>query len=654
MVRRVDQSLEISDQDFEFFRQQALALSGIHLAPNKKDFVRSRLLPRLETNQLKGLQEYRAFLTRLPPEHPEWQEFINQMTTNKTEFFREVSHYKLLVEKFLPAWLARNPNKGSRLRVWSAACARGEEAYTLAMVLNRFFKDPDRFEILASDIDTTVLSHAQNGVYPLNRLTEIPVEYQYQSIIKGTGEVKDWFKIRSEIKKSIQFSRINLVNLPSHQKDPFDIIFCRNVFLYFQQSTIDQTCESFSKMLRPDGILVLGHSETLGTQNSGWKTCGPSVYMKAEALKAASPKAVEKRTVTKKTSEVKKVLIVDDSATMRQMLSSCLSRSELLKVVGVVGDPRDLSAAIREHNPDVITLDLKMPHMNGCEVLERVLIDYSIPTLIISAVTMEEGPEVMRALELGAVDYVEKPTFETLKSGDAGLIDRVVQAAGTKVRRVQKIKVPKISASTPRRPGVYHDQKPLILIGSSTGGVQAVTEILTQMPESIPPILIVQHIPAVFSKAFASRLDQICPFHVKEAEHGDPVLQDQVLIAPGGKHMTLESNGVQGWKVCLSELPPVNRHRPSVDVLFESAVKAGLGPQIVGIILTGMGNDGAAGLKLLKQNGAQTIAQDEASCAVFGMPREAIRLNAVDLVCSLEKIPKSIERFLTTRPQKSA
>ncbi len=652
--------LKLGDAEFNFFREKILEISAIYLAENKKDLVRSRLLPRLDAYGLGSFGQYQNLLLQLPPEHGEWQEFINQITTNKTEFFRERSHFNILTQQFLPAWVKRNPQKSAKLRVWSAACSTGEEPYSLAMVLFGFFKDYGRFEILASDIDTEVLAHAENGVYPLNKLQEIPVEYHYLSLKRGRGQVADWFKIQDSLKKTIQFKRINLALETMKGQPLFDVIFCRNVFLYFQQTNIEKVCSLFSRQLHKDGILVLGHSESLGTQNLLWRSTGHSVYQKLEPTTSQQVKPeTTKRVLPAKVNiplklvpQRKKVLIIDDSATMRKMLSGVLERSDSLRVVGTVGDPRETEAAIKELNPDVITLDLKMPHLNGCEVLEKVLSRYAIPTLIISAVTIEEGPEVMRALELGAVDYMEKPTFESLKDNDAGLIDRVLQAASTKVRSGPKRKLLLKTTAAPKKLGAYHNQKPLILIGASTGGIQAITEILTQLPASIPPILIVQHIPAVFSNAFAARMNQICPFHVKEAQQDDPVLQDQVLIAPGSKHMKIQSDGIKGLKVILTDEPPVNRHRPSVDVLFDSGVAAGLGPNIVAIILTGMGNDGAAGLRRLKLQGAQTIAQDEASSAVFGMPREAIRLNAADVVCPLDKIAKQIEKMLLDQGKK--
>jgi two-component system chemotaxis response regulator CheB len=258
-------------------------------------------------------------------------------------------------------------------------------------------------------------------------------------------------------------------------------------------------------------------------------------------------------------------------------------------------------------------------------------------------VSREEGPLVLRALELGAVDYIQKPTLQDLKSTASGLIEIVCQAAEAQVQRQRKPLLPERNVKK-RAVSLSQGRQMMVAIGSSTGGVQALTEVLTQLPDSIPPILIVQHIPSAFSRPFAERLNTLCAFHIKEAEDGDPVYNDQVLIAPGGRHMELESS-VKGYRVRLSDTPAVNRHKPSVDVLFESVARL-LGPQAIGVLLTGMGQDGAKGLKRMKDAGAVTVAQDEASCAVYGMPREAVRLSAVDHILPLDKIPQSIVRLL--------
>jgi two-component system chemotaxis response regulator CheB len=633
----------ISDEDFKFFQKRILELSGIHLTSSKTDLVRARLISRLAELNLPTISDYRRYLETLPSQHKEWQHLVNQITTNKTDFFREPAHFKYLTDSFLPEWERKHPT--GRLRIWSAASSSGEEPYTLAMILDRYFRGEDRFEIIGSDIDTKVLSLAQNGVYPNNRLHEIPSEYIEKAVVKGQREVKGWFKIRKRIADRVRFTRINLVENSFLGLGQFDVIFCRNVFIYFQHETIQEIIRGFSQVLVKEGLLVLGHSESVRLPATIWSTQGPSVYRKrGAASNAAKPLAAASRTprLDLVSTPRKKVLIVDDSLTIRQLLTTALSQSDRLEVVGAMGDPRDVESAIQKYRPDVITLDLKMPHMDGCQLLEQILPKFPIPVVIISAVTREEGPLVLRALELGAVDYLQKPTLQDLKNSSSSLIEVVCQAADAHVHRQ---KTPTVDKSHKKRnAGLSNGKQVMVAIGSSTGGIQALTEVLTQLPDSIPPILIVQHIPPAFSRPFAERLNTLCAFQVKEAQDGDLVYNDQVLIAPGGLHMELESSS-KGYRVRLGDAPAVNRHKPSVDVLFESVARQ-LGPQAIGVLLTGMGQDGAKGLKSMKDAGALTIAQDEASSAVYGMPREAVRLRAVDQVLPLDKIPQGIMRLL--------
>jgi len=640
---------EISDEDFKFFQKRILDLSGIHLTQSKSDLVRARLIARLAELNLATISEYRHYLDTLPAQHKEWQHLVNQITTNKTDFFREPAHFKYLTDIFLPEWESKH--RAGRLRVWSAASSSGEEPYTLAMVLDRYFGGDDRFEILASDIDTKVLTLAQNGVYCNSRLHEIPKEYVDQAIVIGQREVKGWFKIRKQIADRVRYSRINLVETNFFGLGQFDIIFCRNVFIYFQHETIQDIIRGFYQVLSKDGLLILGHSESVRLGSDIWSTQGPSVYKKRAATQSTkSTQTIQPTRLlppVEKSEAVpapkKKVLIVDDSLTIRQLLSAALGQSERLQVVGAIGDPRDVEAAILKFKPDVITLDLKMPHMDGCQLLEQILPKFPVPVVIISAVSREEGPLVLRALELGAVDYIQKPTLQDLRTSASSLLEVVCQAAEAHVHRQKKL-IATDKAVKKRSVSLSRGQQIVVAIGSSTGGIQAITEILTQLPDSIPPILIVQHIPPAFSRPFAERLNSLCSFHVKEAADGDLIYDDQVLIAPGGQHMEIEASS-KGFRVKLSDAPAVNRHRPSVDVLFDSVARL-LGCKAIGIILTGMGQDGAKGLKGMKDAGAITIAQDEASCAVYGMPREAVRLRVVDQILPLDKIPQTLLRIL--------
>ncbi|MBC7692119.1 MAG: chemotaxis response regulator protein-glutamate methylesterase [Methylotenera sp.] len=338
----------------------------------------------------------------------------------------------------------------------------------------------------------------------------------------------------------------------------------------------------------------------------------------------------------------KKVLVVDDSKTIRELLTKILSSDPELQVVACAELPSQVEDLIRRHQPDVITLDIHMPEMDGVTLLRQYLPKYPVPTVMITSISMEESTQVLTALESGAVDYIQKPSFQELARVAPLIIEKVKTAA--QVRLKTRAQLLSSKSSTVRHASQMYQDGMIVAIGSSTGGTEALKVVLTQLPEKIPPILVVQHIPAVFSKAFADRLNQLCPFEVKEAQDGDEVLPNQVLIAPGGLQMSLIRSG-PGLRVKIEDSAPVNRHKPSVDVLFDSVAEL-VGKRAVGVILTGMGADGSKGLLKMRNAGARTIAQDQESCVVFGMPAEAIKLGAACEVHSLNVISGAMLKFL--------
>jgi len=286
---------------------------------------------------------------------------------------------------------------------------------------------------------------------------------------------------------------------------------------------------------------------------------------------------------------------------------------------------------------------MNMPHKDGCQVLEDIIPKYRTPTVMITALAKEEGTQVLRALELGAVDYIQKPSMGELESMQGLINEKILIAASVKVRAQGVLKTAPLKAQQTKQKASSQFSR-MIAIGSSTGGTEALKHILTDLPANIPPIVIVQHIPANFSKALAERLNTLCAFEVKEAEDGDLVLAGRAIIAPGGKHIELVRQG-SDLKVRVLDTPAVNRHKPSVDVLFDSVAKH-VGASAIGVILTGMGNDGAKGLLKMKNLGSETIAQDEESCVVFGMPREAIAIGAAQFVEPLNGIAKLLLKRL--------
>ena len=346
------------------------------------------------------------------------------------------------------------------------------------------------------------------------------------------------------------------------------------------------------------------------------------------------------------TSKIK-VFIIDDSALMRQMLTEILSSDPQIKVIGSAADPFIAAKKLAAEAPDVITLDIEMPRMDGITFLGKLMSQHPLPVVVISSLTGKGSETAIKALEQGAVEVMPKPDFHCAQSREEGrvrLIDSVKAARLSKVgRRIQPKAVqvvPKYTADAVLAPiqrgSMVKTTEKVIAVGASTGGTEALRTFLTALPADSPAVVIVQHMPEMFTKSFAKRLNELCAITVIEAENGDSVIRGRALIAPGNKHMLLRRSGAR-YYVEVSDGPLVNRHRPSVDVLFRSTAQFA-GRNSVGIIMTGMGDDGARGLLEMKQAGAHTIAQDEKSCVVFGMPKEAIKLNAVDKTLPLEMI----------------
>jgi two-component system chemotaxis response regulator CheB len=348
-----------------------------------------------------------------------------------------------------------------------------------------------------------------------------------------------------------------------------------------------------------------------------------------------------------------RVLVVDDSATVRQAMKEILESDPLIEVMALASDPYIAVERIKKEIPDVITLDIEMPRMDGLTFLDKIMRQHPIPVVICSSLTVKGSDVALAALERGAVDIITKPklgTREFLEESRVRICDIVRSAAQVqKVSRQPSPPIavgPKLTADAilekPTSKAMIQTTEKVVAVGASTGGTEALREFLQAMPLDAPGIVIVQHMPETFTARFAERLNGICAISVKEAVDNDSVLRGQALIAPGNKHVLLRRSGAR-YFVELKDGPLVSRHRPSVDVLFRSAARYG-GRNVVGVIMTGMGDDGAKGMLEMKQAGAYNIAQDEASCIVFGMPAEAIKLGAVDRVLPLASIASEVVR----------
>jgi two-component system chemotaxis response regulator CheB len=394
-----------------------------------------------------------------------------------------------------------------------------------------------------------------------------------------------------------------------------------------------------------------------------------------------------------------RVLIVDDSALMRQLLTKLLSADHDLEVVGAAADPIRAWEQIQRLRPDVLTLDVEMPKMDGLEFLSKLMRAHPMPVIMCSSLTERGCETTLKALELGAIDFVSKPKLDVQRQIEclsAEIVTKVKAAARARPRARAACAAPapqrplnSAKAIAPGASGLFSPVVPrdprssgrlpvaprtsevaapvgadyrapmrrmtdvVLAIGASTGGTEALLEVLRGLPADSPGVVVVQHMPEMFTRHFAERLDRLCAVRVKEAAEGDRILPGHVLIAPGGtQHMEVYRSGAQSY-VRLAARAPVNHHRPSVDVLFSSCAQA-LGSNVVGAILTGMGADGAAGLLTMRNAGARTIAQDEATCVVFGMPKEAIARGAAEFVVPLSNIAQSLLRLSTSRRSSNA
>jgi two-component system chemotaxis response regulator CheB len=353
-----------------------------------------------------------------------------------------------------------------------------------------------------------------------------------------------------------------------------------------------------------------------------------------------------------------RVLVVDDSAVVRQTLTHILNSDRNIEVIGTAADPYFAAKRIAKEKPDVITLDIEMPRMDGLTFLKKIMTQHPIPCVIVSSLTTKGAATTLKALEYGAVEIITKPIMyasDFAEETKIKIIDAVKAASCAKIERKKhqllsmrstennihpRYSADAVISSHTSDKSMIRTTEKVIVIGASTGGTEAIRHLLMELPADCPGIVIVQHMPEQFTRSFAERLNEQCKIAVKEAQNNDSVLRGQALIAPGNHHTMLKRSGSR-YYVEVMDGPLVNRHRPSVDVLFRStAIYAG--KNALGIILTGMGDDGAKGLLEMKKNGASTIAQDEMSCVVFGMPREAINLGAADRIMSLSDMPAFI------------
>lgn len=352
-----------------------------------------------------------------------------------------------------------------------------------------------------------------------------------------------------------------------------------------------------------------------------------------------------------------KVLCVDDSALIRSLMTEIINSQHDMIVVATASDPLIARDLVKQHNPDVMTLDVEMPRMDGLEFLEKLMRLRPMPVVMVSSLTERGSEAALRALELGAIDFVTKPRLG-IRDGLLAYTDLIAGkiriAATARLLPARRSQAPGSAATMAEAPLLHSPMmstEKLIIIGASTGGTEAIREVLQPLPPDSPGIMIAQHMPPGFTNSFAQRLHGLCRIAVTEAVHGERILPGHAYIAPGGFHLSLMRSGAN-YVAHVDQAPPVNRHRPSIDVLFDSAAKHA-GKNAIGVILTGMGRDGADGLLHMRQAGAHTLAQDEASCVVFGMPREAIENGAAVEIAPIHEMSQRVMAHLRSLGERS-
>lgn len=610
-------------------------ISGVQLGADKKLLVETRLIPRSRALGFRSLDQYLSYFQK--HRSSEIKEVISLMTTHTTDFFRESDHYDYLMENVFPRFRGRK----SPVRIWSAASSTGQELFSLAIAWNEFVKnqpgDYPKVEFVGTDIDSSSVAKANEGIYRIDNLKDVDDYLLKEYFDIGTDEFSGLARVKDEIHGQCRFSQCNLLG----ENYPFkncDIIFLRNVLIYFNSKDVDRIAHKMCESLAPNGLLFVGHSESLAQSGKILKTVGNSIYSSIGSSEYNEP--TEK--IVKEARKIR-VMVVDDSSTIRQILKQVLTSQHGFEIIAEAENPIMANDLLKTVSPDVMLLDIHMPKMTGIEFLEKYGSSLSFPVVMLSSVNYEDAVSVLRCFEMGAVEYMEKPELHALN--EEGDRIRAVLANAVAYKKKSKRKYQSNKSKNEDLKYRVGENRDLILLGSSTGGIEALTHIFSDLPQEIPPILVVQHIPPNFSKAFANRLNDMLNYRVKEAEDGEFLENNTIYIAPGGLQMGVKGVGL-GVQIKIVDDGPVNRHKPSVDYLFNSVIQQHIykNHRIVAAILTGMGADGAKGLKALHDLKIPTIAQNEETCVVFGMPNAAIQLNAVDEILPLPSIPYHLFR----------
>jgi two-component system chemotaxis response regulator CheB len=591
----------------------------------RKTVLTQNVLRRMEAVGARSLE---AYLGVVETDEREYRQLISALTIHYTRWFREAEHFDAILDE-----ITKDPSRpqGAPLSFLCAACSTGEEVYSLALFLERQRQlgRIGEYTVVGIDIDSVSIAHATRAIYDCRKMADIPSVHR-ASVLVGNGRAEGLFTIAPEIRRRCKFLCGDLREtrslLTAAGYEQMDVSICRNVLIYFDDSGIAAVVEQLRSCVRPRGLVCLGHSETIEANRFRLEPRGRAIYRVpgvTSQSSAASPRL--------------KALVVDDSMVVRRVLTSLLSR------VGMDAEAVDSAPAatsyLRSTTVDLITLDLHMPGQDGATWLaEQRRLGLKTPTVVVSDSTPEQAEEMFGVLAGGAQDFITKAELNAAPEALAQRLQAIARHAKTgAIHRPQ----PPVGATPAKGPTRFRPD--LILIGASTGGTNALVSMLAALPPSCPPLLIVQHITPAFAETFAQRLARVANLKLARPAQGDELLPGHLYMALGDHHIGVRRTG-GALRIELSGAPPEHSIRPAVDFLFRSAAAAKA--RCLAALLTGMGSDGALGLVDLKVAGSLTMAQNEASCVVFGMPREAIQLGAATIIGDLRELRLAIDRCL--------
>lgn len=611
----------ISEKDRHLIYKLIEELTG---AANTQDSRQDSLINNVERRIRElGMPSVVDYLKYVEAHPPEFAHLVSNLTIHTTSWFRENPHFVAFQEILLEAL-----DKDEVFKVWCAACSTGEEVYSFALVLEEFRRVHPKFDyrVLGTDIDAISLAAAERAVYPKKHMGFHVMRYK-NHLLEGSGKTEDYFTLTKEVRSRCSFRQLDLRNVGTQNEGPFHVTICRNVLIYFSPETVSRVVQNLLNNVRSDGFLMLGHSEAIQGTDFGMFQRGHSIYGKRKVDLDRQARLERPR-----------ILCLEPSSNARRLYTKAFT--EMGFDPEVVGTASEATTYLNFNDVDLITVNLKLPDMSGEKWIQIERSEgLRTPIVVLSEMPILVG-QVVDVLALGAQEYIDK---EKMCANPVDYKDSFTSLIRNHHQRSPKnVKVG--GARPTRAPDV-------ILIGTSTGGPQALTKVLANLPGNCPPVLVTQHMSPKFTQALADRLCEISGLKPGPMVNGATLLPGHLYFGLGDYHIGIAEEK-DGLSLVISSAPAFNGHRPSVDFMFNSAL--GIQSHVMGILLTGMGRDGALGLRFLRKEGAFCIAQSEEDCVVYGMPKEAIEREAADYVGTLDHIRQVLIESLILRKKRSA